>query len=153
MIEDKAVRVRQFHDSTLAALADLVRAAGLADPRELRRTHILRRVSSTEVKSFAELYPSLENRGLLAGMPDARYAEQWALADAGGFAPFLEVPAGGLNELMCRAQSCQSDYVLEQHALSRPQRPLRRLLFFSRPPRRGATYGRRVSPWRLRCAE
>ncbi len=91
VIEDKAVRVRQFHDSTLAALADLVRAAGLADPGELRRTHILRRVSSTEVKSFAELYPSLENRGLLAGMPDARYAEQWALADAGSFAPFLEV--------------------------------------------------------------
>src|SRR5262249_14107188 len=48
VVGDKAVRVRQFHDSTLAALADLVRAAGLAHAHELRRTHILRRVSATE---------------------------------------------------------------------------------------------------------
>jgi hypothetical protein len=39
----------------LAALADLVGAAGLAHPAELRPTHIIRRVSPSEVRSFAEV--------------------------------------------------------------------------------------------------
>jgi glutamate synthase domain-containing protein 2 len=87
VVEDKAGRVRQFHRNTLAALADLVGAAGLAHPAELRPTHILRRVSPSEVKSFAEVYPFLERGELLAGTRNAHYAQQWAMADAGRFAP------------------------------------------------------------------
>jgi len=86
VVEDKAVRVRQFHETTLAALADLVRAAGLAHPQQLQPSHILRRVSSTEVKSFAEIYTYLEHRELLTGTSNALYAQQWALADVGTFA-------------------------------------------------------------------
>jgi hypothetical protein len=48
VVDDKATRVRQFHHNTLAALADLVGAAGLTDPGELRPMHILRRVSPSE---------------------------------------------------------------------------------------------------------
>ncbi|PWT90920.1 MAG: FMN-binding glutamate synthase family protein [Proteobacteria bacterium] len=91
VVGDKAVRVRQFHDSTLAAVADLVRAAGLSEPKELRPTHVLRRVSATEVKSFAELYTFLEHRELLIGTRYPRYAEQWAQASAGSFAPVMPV--------------------------------------------------------------
>jgi glutamate synthase domain-containing protein 2 len=87
VVDDKAVRVRQFHHSTLAALGDLVGAAGLTDPSELRPTHILRRISTSEVRSFAEVYPFLEPGELLAGARDPHYAEQWARADAGRFAP------------------------------------------------------------------
>jgi hypothetical protein len=87
------VRVRQFHDSTLAALADIVHAAGLTHPRELRPAHILRRVSPTEVKSFAEVYPYLEDRALLSDARNTRYAQQWALADAHSFAPSSQVQA------------------------------------------------------------
>src|SRR5262245_5330240 len=86
VVEDKALRVRQFHETTLAALADLVRAAGLAHPQQLQPSHILRRVSSTEVKSFAEIYTYLEHRELLTGTSNALYAQQWALADVGTFA-------------------------------------------------------------------
>ena len=39
VVDDKAVRVRQFHQSTLAALGELVCAAGLSHPRELRPPH------------------------------------------------------------------------------------------------------------------
>jgi len=91
VVADKAVRVRQFHDSTLAALADLVYAAGLAHPRELRPAHILRRISTTEVNTFAELYPCLENGELLLGTGNPRYAEAWALADPNSFAPVSQV--------------------------------------------------------------
>ena len=53
VVPDKAERVRRFQDNTLAALADLVGAAGLSHPRELQATHILRRISSSEFKTFA----------------------------------------------------------------------------------------------------
>jgi glutamate synthase domain-containing protein 2 len=87
VVDDKAARVRMFHDSTLAALADLVGAAGLAEPGELRPTHIVRRVSQSEVTSFADFYTFLEPGELIAGTRHAQYAQQWAMADAGRFTP------------------------------------------------------------------
>ncbi len=87
VVEDKATRISQFHRNTLAALGDLVGASGLAHPSELRPMHILKRISPSEVKSFAEVYAFLDQRELLAGTSNLHYAEQWALADAHGFAP------------------------------------------------------------------
>ena len=86
VVPDKAERVRQFHDSTLKALGELVGAAGLAHPRELRRMHIQRRVSPTEVRSFAEIYPTLGDGELLNGCGDPGYARHWAFADPSSFA-------------------------------------------------------------------
>ena len=87
VVGDKATRVQQFHRNTLAALGDLVGACGLTHPSELRPMHILKRVSPSEVKSLAEVHTFLEHRELLAGTGNAHYAQQWALADAHGFAP------------------------------------------------------------------
>ena len=86
VVPEKAERVRHFHASTLAALAELVGAAGLTHPRELRPQHILRRLSPTEVRSFAELYPALVPGELLTGGGGERYARLWASAGAGSFA-------------------------------------------------------------------
>jgi len=87
VVDDKYVRVRQFHRNTLAALGELVGAAGLAHPNHLRPMHILKRISASEVKGFAEVYRFLEHRELLSGIRDTYYAEQWALADAQSFGP------------------------------------------------------------------
>lgn len=86
VVPDKAERVRQFHDSTLKALGELLGAAGLAHPRELRPMHIQRRLSPTEVRSFAELYPALQEGELLRGCSDPTYARHWASADPSSFA-------------------------------------------------------------------
>jgi glutamate synthase domain-containing protein 2 len=82
----KAERVRRFHAATLEALAELTAAAGLHHPREFRLEHIMRRVSETEVRSFAGIYPILQPYSLLEGAADARYSEYWACADATTFA-------------------------------------------------------------------
>jgi glutamate synthase domain-containing protein 2 len=87
VVDDKAGRVHQFHQSTLAALADLVGAAGLMHPSELTPMHILKRISPSEVKSFAEVYTFLERGELIAGTRVAPYAQQWIMADAQRFAP------------------------------------------------------------------
>jgi glutamate synthase domain-containing protein 2 len=91
VVGDKAPRVHQFHHNTLAALGELVSAAGLAHPRELQPIHILKRISPSEVRSFAEVYTFLGHRDLLTGAAPPHYIEQWALADAHSFAPLPQV--------------------------------------------------------------
>jgi hypothetical protein len=86
-VPDKAPRVHQFHAATLETLNELVAAAGLAHPSELRAEHFSRRISPSVVKNFAELYPPLAPGALLTGTDDSRFAEAWAMADAHNFAP------------------------------------------------------------------
>jgi hypothetical protein len=55
----------------------LVAAAGLAHPRDLRPSHIMKRISPSEVRSFAEVYPFLASGELIAGTRNADYAAAW----------------------------------------------------------------------------
>jgi glutamate synthase domain-containing protein 2 len=92
-VPDKAERVRRFHASTVTALAELIAAAGLAHPRDLRPSHIMKRISPSEVRSFAEVYPFLASGELTAGTRNAYYAAAWDKAEAGSFAAKLQAPA------------------------------------------------------------
>jgi glutamate synthase domain-containing protein 2 len=85
VVGDKSERVFNFHRATLEALAELVAAAGLDHPAELAPAHFSRRVSPHEVRSFAELYPSLRPGELLSGTDDKRFAGPWAMASAEAF--------------------------------------------------------------------
>jgi glutamate synthase domain-containing protein 2 len=87
VVETKAERVAKFHHNTLAALGELVGAAGLGHPNELRPHHLIKRISASEVKTFAEVYKFLAPRELIAGTHDAFYGQQWALADHRHFTP------------------------------------------------------------------
>ncbi len=87
VIADKAPRVANFHAQTLHALAELVAAAGLDAPGEVRREHLFRRISEHEVASFATLYPLLRPGALLEGTDDPRFAAAWAMARPDRFAP------------------------------------------------------------------
>ena len=87
VVPDKAERVHHFHKNTMVALSELVGAAGLTHPNELRPAHIMRRISASDFRSFAEIYPRLAPGELLSGARDPIYAWQWQLADAGSFAP------------------------------------------------------------------
>jgi glutamate synthase domain-containing protein 2 len=70
VVPDKAERVYQFHLNTLKALRELIAAAGLAHPRELGPEHVIRRVSSTEVRSLAALHVWARPGELLSGTPE-----------------------------------------------------------------------------------
>jgi glutamate synthase domain-containing protein 2 len=86
--EDKANRVHNFHHNTLAALAQLLAAAGLSSPRVLRPHHLLRRVSPTRVVPFSQLHEFLVPGELLAGGASIEFhAAAWAQAQASSFAP------------------------------------------------------------------
>ena len=87
VVPDKAERVASFHRNTLHALAELVAAAGLSHPSELRPHHFLRRASSDKVISLAEQYEQLAP-GQLAADPASspRFAEAWAWSSTDSFA-------------------------------------------------------------------
>ncbi len=87
VVPDKAQRVTNFHHNTLHALAELVAAAGLTQPADLRPHHFLRRASSDRVISFAQQYEMLEPGQLLADPTSSpRFHEAWALSSAASFA-------------------------------------------------------------------
>src|SRR5690606_7202489 len=69
-VPDKATRVMQFQQNTLKALRELLSAAGLTHTEQLGPEHVIRRVSSTEVRSLAALYPWVKGGELLGGTPD-----------------------------------------------------------------------------------
>ena len=89
VVSDKSARVASFHKETLKALGELIAAAGLDHPRELRPHHFVRRLGQGTV-TFAELYRTLDPGELLAGSDDPRFRESWAVASADDFAPMRE---------------------------------------------------------------
>jgi glutamate synthase domain-containing protein 2 len=85
VVPHKIERVYNYHRATLLALAELLAAAGLEHPRDLRPIHFSQRTSTTEVRSFAKLYPSLRPGELVEGTADPRYREAWEMARADSF--------------------------------------------------------------------
>jgi glutamate synthase domain-containing protein 2 len=91
VVPDKAERVYHFHLNTLKALSELIAAAGLRHPSELRPHHLVRRVSPNQVKLAASLLPYLDPGQLLDPAQFSRlpelYAKYWPIAQAESFSP------------------------------------------------------------------
>jgi glutamate synthase domain-containing protein 2 len=87
VVDDKWVRVKNFHAATLEALSELVAAAGLDHPHEFMPANFSRRVSPREVVSFDKLYPTLRPGELLHGTDDPRFRDAWKMASAESFRP------------------------------------------------------------------
>lgn len=85
VVPDKAERVYNFHRNTLDALAQVVAAAGLDHPNQLKPIHISRRVSPTSVLSYEDLYDYLEPNELLEGSDNALYRKYWERARSDAF--------------------------------------------------------------------
>ena len=86
VVPHKIERVYNYHHATLHALAELLAAAGLDHPQQIRPIHFSQRTSTTEVRTFAQLYPSLRPGELIDGTSDPRFREAWAMARADSFA-------------------------------------------------------------------
>jgi len=92
---DKAQRVLQFHENTMKALKELIAAAGLNHPDEIGPEHIIRRVSSTEVRSLATLHRFIHPGDLLRDeLPDhPAYRVFWNEARSDAFVPPPQIRA------------------------------------------------------------
>lgn len=83
--ETKGQRVANYHYETMESVSEIMGAAGISDPKDLRPWHIMRRVSSTETRHYAEIYDYV-NPGELINEPlPAAYARAWFAASAQTF--------------------------------------------------------------------
>lgn len=86
VVEDKAVRVANFHRNTMAALSEMIAAAGLEHPAQIRPHHLVRRVGNSEIRLFSQLHVFLEPGELLDGKcTRSFYSHAWDLARADSF--------------------------------------------------------------------
>ncbi len=85
VVPDKMERVVNFHRATLHELAEMVAAAGLDHPTDFKAIHISRRVSASEVKTFADLFPALDEGELVSGTSNPRWRKAWDMAHANSF--------------------------------------------------------------------
>ena len=91
VVPDKTARVAHFHQNTLKALAQLIAAAGLTHPSDLKPHHLVRRISPNQVKLASALLPYLEPGQLLdpsqlSRMPPV-FGLYWPVAQAESFHP------------------------------------------------------------------
>lgn len=94
VVSDKSVRVANFHRNTLHALAELLGAAGLQHPGELRPHHIACRIPNGEVRVLSALFPDLENGELLQGkFRQTIFRVGWPMAQAESFTPLYSMSA------------------------------------------------------------
>ena len=66
VVPDKTERVYRFHQHTLLALRELVQAAGLTHPNQIKASHIVRRLVGGEVRLLANVLTFLQPGALLA---------------------------------------------------------------------------------------
>jgi glutamate synthase domain-containing protein 2 len=85
VVPDKMERVANFHRATLHELAEMTAAAGLDHPTDFKPIHISRRVSASEVKTFADLFPALAEGELVSGTSNPRWRKAWDMAHANSF--------------------------------------------------------------------
>ncbi|ASC62965.1 MULTISPECIES: FMN-binding glutamate synthase family protein [Achromobacter] len=104
VVPDKAQRVANFHRNTLHALAELLAAAGLTHPGQLRPHHIARRISSSEIRLLSALFPELAPGELLRGeFRHQVFRAGWAMAQAGSFQPTHDITTALAQEHAAQA--------------------------------------------------
>ncbi|MGZ2371518.1 FMN-binding glutamate synthase family protein [Ancylomarina sp. YFZ004] len=67
VVEDKAIRVANFHHETIKSFIELLAASGISSPGELSRKHINRRLSMNNVLNYSEIFPEVEEGIYLKG--------------------------------------------------------------------------------------
>ena len=85
VIDDKKVRVANFHRNTIESFVELLAASGLDKPSKLNRHQISRRVFMNEVRTLEEIYPSIPVGSMLGDAIPERYKMSFASAMADKF--------------------------------------------------------------------
>ena len=87
VVNDKAVRVRNFHHNTVAALMEVVGSAGCSHPSELTPRHIMHRVTEDIVYTAERAYQFVQPGQLLSEPDETQLAKEWSMAQAHSFEP------------------------------------------------------------------
>jgi glutamate synthase domain-containing protein 2 len=81
-VGDKSQRVARYHRETVKSFFEVLGAAGLTKPEELKPWFIMKRVSAMEIRSYADIYPHLEPGQLLTSPATTGMSRAWEHASA-----------------------------------------------------------------------
>lgn len=87
-VPTKAERVFNFHKNTLHSLSELIAAAGLEHPSEVKAHHLAQRLNDREIKNYAQLHFFFKGGELLnCDIKDEEnfYYRMWNMASAESF--------------------------------------------------------------------
>lgn len=86
VVTDKGERVYRYHRNTLHALAEMIAAAGLRHPCDIKAHHLVRRYSATEIKNYEQIHFFLKPGDLLQDTTDSNfYHDMWKKSQAESF--------------------------------------------------------------------
>jgi glutamate synthase domain-containing protein 2 len=93
VVDDKKVRVKNFHNLTVSSAVDLLGAAGLREPAQLTRAYVNRRVSPNVMQSYLQTFPYLPTGSLLKTPYPSRCELGMKLSTADSFLPTDYLPS------------------------------------------------------------
>lgn len=85
VVEDKMMRVKNYHHATVESVCELMGAMGVSDASELKPWHLMRRFGPFEVKHYGEIFEYLEEGALLRPNAPKAFARAWSMARADSF--------------------------------------------------------------------
>ncbi len=85
VIDDKKVRVANYHKHTVESFVELIAASGIDTPEKLNRHQISRRIFMNEVRTFAEIYPPIAEGSMMGSEVPLAYANSFNSASAEKF--------------------------------------------------------------------
>ena len=90
--EVQGERAARFHEKTVAAFVDMLAAAGLRHPGELRPHHLMHRSGPEKAAPMDTIHPFLPEGILLESPGETIYADWWEAAQIDSFRPATNLP-------------------------------------------------------------
>ncbi|MFA6247743.1 MAG: FMN-binding glutamate synthase family protein [Mucilaginibacter sp.] len=87
VVDDKKVRVANFHKQTVSSAIQMIGAAGMKKPCDLHRMFIYRRVNASQIQTYAELLPYIPKGSLLNTPYPQSFEMDMTLSSADTFVP------------------------------------------------------------------
>ena len=87
VVDDKKVRVANFHKLTVGSAIQMIGAAGLTKPCDLHRMYIYRRVNHSQILTYGELFPYIPKGSLLNTPYPASFEFDMAISSESTFVP------------------------------------------------------------------
>ena len=84
-VGDKSHSVARYHREPVRSFFEVLGAAGLQRPQDLKPWFIMKRVSAMEIRSYAEIYPQLTRGLLLTDPASSGMSRAWENASATQF--------------------------------------------------------------------
>ncbi|MBX2888751.1 MAG: FMN-binding glutamate synthase family protein [Ferruginibacter sp.] len=81
VVEDKKVRVANYHKGTIENFVEMLGASGLDDMKNITRSHIYRRVSLNQMLTYEEIFPSIKVGSMLQGEIPEKYIPDFEQAN------------------------------------------------------------------------